>query len=151
MQAIALRQAGTSATGQTSGTGSLSGAGQTTDFFDVAARRMEYIDQRQRVLAQNIANADTPHYHARDLSPFEKALTLTAVTPARTDPAHLAGTLPTAGSILQPATEIAPDGNSVSVEAQLTKVADDETSSALVGNLWKTTMGMYLTALGRGG
>jgi hypothetical protein len=33
----------------------------------------------------------------------------------------------------------------------LTKVADDETTAALTGNLWKTYMGMYLTALGRGG
>ncbi len=41
------------------------------DFFALAARRLDYIDQRQRVLAQNIANANTPNYQARDLSPFE--------------------------------------------------------------------------------
>jgi flagellar basal-body rod protein FlgB len=145
MQAIALRPAGTP--GGT-GTGATS---QTADFFGVAAQRLAYIDQRQRVLAQNIANADTPNYHARDLSPFEKALTATGITPTQTNAAHLSGTLDSANLILQPATEIAPDGNSVSIESQLTKVADDETSAALVGNLWKTTMGMYLTALGKGG
>jgi flagellar basal-body rod protein FlgB len=140
MEAIAVRPAG--------GAGVTS---QTTDFFGIAARRLDYIDQRQRVLAQNIANADTPNYHARDLSPFEKALTDTAIAPTQTNAAHLAGTLQSANLVLQPATEIAPDGNDVSVESQLTHVADDETSAALVGNLWKTTMGMYLTALGRGG
>jgi flagellar basal-body rod protein FlgB len=138
MEAIALRPAGSGATPN------------ATDFFDIAARRLAYIDQRQRVLAQNIANADTPDYHARDLSPFETALTSAAVTPGQTNAAHLAGTLQAANLILQPATEIAPDGNSVSIESQLTKVADDENSAALVGNLWKTTMGMYLTALGHG-
>jgi hypothetical protein len=33
----------------------------------------------------------------------------------------------------------------------MTKVADDEGAQALVGNLWKSYMGMYMTALGHGG
>ena len=121
------------------------------DFFSVASQRLDYIDQRQRVLAQNIANANTPNYHAHDLSPFETLLSGATVMPTRTDPAHLAGSAEGASLILQPVTERAPDGNTVSVEGQLTKVADDETSASLVGNLWKTTMGMYMTALGHGG
>jgi flagellar basal body rod protein FlgB len=44
--------------------------------------------------------------------------------------------------------ERAPDGNAVSVEGELTKVAQNETNAGLVGNLWKTYMGMYMTALG---
>jgi flagellar basal-body rod protein FlgB len=121
------------------------------DFFALAARRLDYIDQRQRVLAQNIANANTPNYQARDLSPFEALLQAGTVAPARTDPGHLGGGAQAASLILQPTSERAPDGNTVSVESQLTKVADDETSANLVSNLWKTTMGMYLTALGHGG
>ena len=128
----------------------ISGAGTNGDFFSVASRRLDYIDQRQRVLAQNIANANTPDYHAHDLSPFEALLHGAAVAPVRTDPAHLGADAQSASVVLQPVTERAPDGNTVSVEAQLTKVADDETSASLVGNLWKTTMGMYLTALGHG-
>ncbi len=119
------------------------------DFFSLAAKRLDYIDQRQRVLAQNIANADTPNYHARDLTPFEKLLQGQTITPVLTNPAHLGGSVDSATLIMQPATERAADGNTVNAETQLTKVADDETSSAMVGNLWKTTMGMYLTALGR--
>ena len=131
------------------GFGSASGGGG--DFFAIASRRLDYIDQRQRVLAQNIANANTPNYRAHDLTPFEKLLDGGMVAPVRTDPAHLGGGSDNASLILQPVSERAPDGNSVSVEGQLTKVADDETSASLVGNLWKTTMGMYLTALGHGG
>jgi flagellar basal-body rod protein FlgB len=112
---------------------------------------MDYIDQRQRVLAQNIANADTPSYQARDLSPFEKLLHAQPVTPVLTNPAHLSGTTDNAALVTQPVSERAADGNTVNIETQLTKVADDETSAAMVGNLWKTTMGMYLTALGRSG
>jgi flagellar basal-body rod protein FlgB len=119
------------------------------DFFSLAAKRLDYIDQRQRVLAQNIANADTPSYQARDLTPFEKLLQGQQLTPVQTNPAHLGSSADTATLMTQPVTERAADGNTVNVEDQLTKVADDETSSAMVGNLWKTTMGLYLTALGR--
>ena len=47
--------------------------------------------------------------------------------------------------------ERAPDGNAVSLEGEMTKVAQDDTSQALVGNLWKTYMGMFMTALGKSG
>jgi flagellar basal-body rod protein FlgB len=122
-----------------------------TDFFNLAARRLDYIDQRQRVLAQNIANADTPDFHASDLKPFESFLNDAPVAVAQTNALHLSGTAPSTSVVLQAAAARDPDGNTVDVETQLTKVADDETSAALVGNLWKTTMGMYLTALGRSG
>jgi flagellar basal-body rod protein FlgB len=128
---------------------SASASHQAMDFFSLAAKRLDYIDQRQRVLAQNIANADTPSYQARDLSPFEQVLQAPPITPLLTNPAHLSSTTHSAALITQPVSERAADGNTVNVETQLTKVADDETSAALVGNLWKTTMGMYLTALGR--
>ena len=38
--------------------------------------RMNWLHQRQDVLSQNVANADTPGYVARDLKPldFEEAL-----------------------------------------------------------------------------
>ena len=122
------------------------------DFFSLASRRLAYIDQRQHVLARNIANADTPDYRPTDLSPFAALLDGAAVSPVRTNALHLAGSLDGAASaVAAKPSERAVDGNAVNVESQLTKVADDETSAALVGNLWKTTMGMYMTALGRGG
>jgi flagellar basal-body rod protein FlgB len=137
----------------TTDTASHASSGTSTtgaDFFTIASQRLAYIDQRQRILAQNIANADTPGYKARDLSPFDKLLHERPVTPAQTNALHLAGTS-NASLQIQAAQERAPDGNAVNIEDELTKVADDETSSAMVGNLWKTTMSMYLTALGRSG
>ena len=35
--------------------------------LDLADRRLRWLDRRQQVLAQNIANADTPGWTARDL------------------------------------------------------------------------------------
>lgn len=121
------------------------------DLFAIAQQRLEWIDQRQRVLAQNIANADTPAYQARDIASFDNWVKSSAVTPAMTSPRHMQGrvTLAAYAQTLPP--ERAVDGNAVNVEAELTKVADGETNTAMVGNLWKTTMGMYLAALGRAG
>ena len=121
------------------------------DLFALAERRLEWIDQRQRVLAQNIANADTPSYRAHDLSPFQKLLGAPPVTPAITNPLHLAGNITAASLARAIPLEKAPDGNDVNVESELTKVAQDETDTALVGNLWKSYMGLYLSALGRAG
>ncbi len=126
------------------------------DFFALAEQRFSWLDQRQQVLAQNIANANTPRYEPRDLVPFSQYLASApaanaSAAPSRTDPAHLAGTLPPIATVVPPPRERAPDGNAVEIEGELTKVADTETQQALVGNLWKSTMGLYLAALGRSG
>ena len=57
--------------------------------------RMNWLHQRQDVLSQNVANADTPGYVARDLKPLDFEDTLAAQTrtaPAltATDPRHIA-------------------------------------------------------------
>jgi flagellar basal body rod protein FlgB len=44
--------------------------------------RMQWHQERQRVLAENVANADTPNYHARDLAPpnFEGSVQIGSLT-----------------------------------------------------------------------
>ena len=62
--------------------------------FDLAERRLAWADQRQAVLAENIANVNTPGYKPRDLRSFAATLdNASAVTPVRTQPNHLAGTV----------------------------------------------------------
>ena len=46
----------------------------TTDIFSLAERRMVWLDRRQATLAQNVANANTPGFRARDSAPFADAL-----------------------------------------------------------------------------
>jgi len=123
----------------------------SADFFAVAQTRLSWIGARQSVLAQNIANADTPGFRPRDLTPFAAVLAGQDVTPATTRPNHLTSRGLLAAYTRTPPRERAPDGNAVSIEDELTKVADDETNAALVDNLWKTYMNMYMTALGHGG
>ena len=51
--------------------------------FRLAEQRLAWLDRRQEVLAQNIANADTPGYAARDLPAFAKVLAIRGTSPAR--------------------------------------------------------------------
>ena len=126
------------------------GGFEMADLFALAEQRLEWIDQRQRVVAQNIANADTPNFQPRDLTPFDQLMRNQPVAPAQTNALHMAGRVELASLKQEAPAERSPDGNGVGIEGQLTKVAQDETNAALVGNLWKTYMGMYMTALGHG-
>ncbi len=58
----------------------------------LAASRLAWIDRRQGVLAQNIANANTPGYVARDVQPFAQSMARALTPLAMTSPLHLAGT-----------------------------------------------------------
>ena len=118
--------------------------------FDLADRRLAWIDRRQGVLAQNIANANTPGFVAKDLQPFAKTLAQALPDLSTTNAMHLTGT-GSAGRtdpMLRP-TERAPDGNAVSVESQLTKVADTDNAQALVTALYHKYMGLFRIAVGK--
>lgn len=126
----------------------------TTDIglFRLAERRLAWVDQRQRVLAQNVANADTPGYQPRDVSPFSASLGAAGAELVRTDPSHLSGN-PGGGasSMRAKAPGRSPSGNGVSMEEQLGKVADTASTQELVTNLYRKYQGLFRTALGRNG
>ena len=117
--------------------------------FDLADRRLAWIGRRQEVLAQNIANADTPSWKARDLRSFAAVLSRSqGVGPMLTDPAHLSLRRAPAEARIQKG-ERAPDGNSVVLDAELGKVADAESAHSLVTGLYSKYLGMFRTAAGR--
>ena len=120
--------------------------------FKLAEKRLAWAAGRQQVLAQNVANANTPGYVARDVTPFSAALAQAGGgTLNRTAPAHMEGAVPaTAARPVRP-TERAPDGNAVSLEDQLTKVADTSGTQELAINIYRKYQGMFRTVLGRGG
>ncbi|MEI4471997.1 flagellar basal body rod protein FlgB [Frigidibacter sp. MR17.24] len=65
-------------------------------FFRLASQRLDWLSGRQRVLAENIANADTPDYRAKDVQSFESFLEDGAAESARqaeagADPSSLLG------------------------------------------------------------
>jgi flagellar basal-body rod protein FlgB len=123
------------------------------NLLDLAEQRMAWADQRQAVLAANIANANTPGFKPHDLRPFEDALASAgSLEPARTNSSHLAGTLPTTSpaEVPDPTHLKSPDGNAVALDEQLVKVADTESTHQLVTSIYKTYLGMFRTAAGGG-
>ena len=117
--------------------------------FDLAERRLAWIDSRERVLARNIANADTPGWKPQDIRAFSADLRRAQSSLVRTDPHHLMSN--GAERPLAPKTrgERAPDGNAVSLDDQLARLADSETAHELASDLYKKYLGFFRLAIGR--
>src|ERR1700748_760669 len=93
--------------------------------------RMEWHQERQRVLAENVANADTPNYHAKDLAPldFAHAVRTASLALDRTDPGHSgvqAGGSPEFAIDSGGRYAVRPRGNSVTHEDEMMKVASNQ-------------------------
>ncbi len=116
--------------------------------FDLAERRLAWADQRQGLLAQNIANADTPGWRAREVSPFAAQLGNADAALVQTSPLHIAPAASAAG-IIRTSGLHAPDGNGVAMDEQLAKVTETETIHDLVGDLYKKYLGFFKLAIGR--
>ena len=95
--------------------------------------RLGYLTERQKVVAQNVANTDTPGYAPRDLKPFSFHLQGSGpaasggVAPARTASGHLAGQTKQASpfrSVKSIDSETTLDGNSVVLEDQMLKMTE---------------------------
>ncbi len=121
--------------------------------FDLARQRLAWTEQRQSVLARNIANASTPGFQARDLPTFKDILARGHLgEPRRTQPNHLASR--TNGDGPYPARSArpnarAPDGNAVAMDEQLMKVADTETTQGTVTAIYRKYVTMFGMALGK--
>ena len=123
--------------------------------FKLAGARLDYLAERQKLIAQNVVNADTPSYQAKDLKPFESMLDkLRPVTPVRTSAMHLAGlrTVATASQARQTEQwEVTPAGNSVSLEHEMAKGSETRDAFALTTGLFQRNLQMLRAAWRMGG
>jgi flagellar basal-body rod protein FlgB len=118
--------------------------------------RMTWLHQRQDVLSQNVANADTPRYVARDLKDLDfEQLMGTASSGTRmmtTNSRHIALSNAHAGKFEDhetPDQESSPNGNAVSLEVEMIKVADTQAQYQAAANLYAKAITMMKTAIGR--
>lgn len=126
--------------------------------FRMARSKMDWLAQRQKVLAQNISNADTPKYRAKDLRELDfKKMAMDAmepsVKPAMTNPAHMGAALPDLGPYREEAVrgtwERSIDGNPVVLEEQMEKMARGRSQYDLALQLVKKNLTMIKSALGQ--
>ncbi len=108
---------------------------------------------RQAQIAKNIANADVPGYRARDLVEFSE--TYQQSTPGAeiraTRPGHMTDAVNRARyQTVDLAGEAAPNGNNVSVEQQMMLGTDAKSSHDLALSVYKSSLDILRTSLGKG-
>jgi flagellar basal-body rod protein FlgB len=116
--------------------------------------RMEWHQERQRVLAENVANADTPNYQARDLAPpdFEREVSVASLDLVRTDPGHIVGQGAGGSQFATDSSahyEVRPRGNSVTHEDEMMKVASNQMDFEAVASLYTRSLALIKVAIGR--
>jgi flagellar basal-body rod protein FlgB len=118
---------------------------------------MSWLQTKQSVLAENVANSDTPGYRSRAISDFElpqqhKVATPDRLLPTRTNPVHLTGFGATSSAFGVDETdtfEITPSGNSVILEEEMMKVAETQLDYQMATGLYSRGIGLLKTAIGR--
>lgn len=123
--------------------------------FTMLRTRMHWHQERQRLLAENVANADTQNYRPRDLAPlqFDRLRpNVAAGGLARTASAHIAAI---GGSSSQfeasklGGNEVRPTGNAVNLEDEMVKVAANQMDYQAATTLYVRSLGLIKTAIGK--
>jgi flagellar basal-body rod protein FlgB len=113
--------------------------------------RMQWQQARQQVLAENVANADTPDYQARDLAPldFSHVLSTASLALERTNPDHIAATGGSSDFATDRPTnyEVRPRGNSVSHEDEMMNVATNQMDYEAATSLYTHSLDLIKLAI----
>jgi flagellar basal-body rod protein FlgB len=116
--------------------------------------KMHWHQERQQLLAQNVANSDSPSYRPVDLAPMETSNhpKLPPLALRQTDPAHVGGALDSAATFgVDPhgGYEIRPAGNAVNLEDEMMKVAANQMDYETATTLYTHSLTLIKTALGK--
>ncbi|MAJ65584.1 MAG: flagellar basal body rod protein FlgB [Alphaproteobacteria bacterium] len=121
--------------------------------FNALGEKMNYLTQRQRVLAQNIANANTPRYIPSDLKPFtfEETIDRHHLMMKTSNVKHMDGTLGSPRPFTSPEQrriyESSPDGNGVVIEEQVIKANQTQMDFTLMTRVYEKNISMMRYAL----
>ena len=123
--------------------------------FSLLTGRMSWLSARQSVLAENVANADTPNYVARDMKPMDFEGMVSAETSGTGLMVTNARHIDIRSSARAPFEQEdargeggTPTGNVVSVEQEMIKLSDTQIQYQTATNLYQKAVNMFRTALG---
>lgn len=135
---------------------------ENISLFQAMNAKMHYLQDRQKVISQNISNANTPNYQPSDLSKVDFGSTLDNVMKNKggvksvkmeaTSPGHMGfdEKVPQARTEKQKVTyEVDPDKNAVVLEEQMMKASDTQMNYNLMLNVYASNMEMIRTSIGR--
>jgi flagellar basal-body rod protein FlgB len=117
--------------------------------FDLAFQRAEWLSVRQTTVAENVANANTPNFRARDVEPFEATLDKTALKMASTNPGHISlASAPVRAEVSGPRSfDITSHGNDVSLEKELIKAGEVSRDYSLNVSIVKSFHRMWMASV----
>jgi flagellar basal-body rod protein FlgB len=122
----------------------------------LAKGRMDWVAKRQEVLAENIANANTPKFVPSDLMPWDFRDVLNQTVPSvsvkATDPRHVVPVMKDPTKVLssKKAFESSADGNAVIIEEQMAKMGEAKTGYDMAAGLFEKQFKLLRTALSKG-
>ncbi len=135
--------------------------------FGVLRGTMAMLGERQKVLARNIANANTPGFEAKDVDnkSFNRLLANTLqgkgtqsgrLTMQVSEPGHIRRSGSGSGAakykiISRPDSETTLNGNSVVLEEQVMRVAETRMRYETAAGLYEKSMGLLRLAISRPG
>jgi len=118
-------------------------------------QKMRWHQQRQDILAQNVANADTPNYRGEELKQIDFGSQLDGLKldqVASTNPADFALGGGDEADLVDPeqqaSFEVTPEGNGVTVEDEMMKVAANQMDYQAVTSLYTKSLQLIRTAIG---
>jgi flagellar basal-body rod protein FlgB len=125
--------------------------------LSVLRTKMQWHQERQRVLSENVSNSDTPNFKPRDLvePKFDKAGSATgSVGPlaiARTSVSHIApsGATDSFDQNRKAGFQTRPAGNAVSLEEEMLKVSANQMDYAAATTLYSKSLHLLKTAIGK--
>ena len=125
--------------------------------FTALADKMRWHQTRQGLLAENVANAETPGFRGRDLAQYafedrNSSFSTASVTTSATQPMHFS----VGGSAESPFGaqrmanfEVTPEGNGVTLEDEMMKVTTNMMDYQAATGLYTKSISILRTALGR--
>ena len=121
--------------------------------FAMLKGKLAYVNQRQRLISENVANADTPGYAPRDLKPFSfEAMVRHGMGLAGTGGTALSGRASSAGAAdpfeaeTVPDSETRLDGNQVVLEEQMSKMTEARIDYEAAIDFYQQSMNLITTA-----
>ena len=119
--------------------------------MDGLKARMQWLQARQSLVSSNIANANSPGFKPLDVEPFSSGFRRTSITLAATDSHHLSGTAGGAGLASERSLpfETKPSGNSLSLEDEMTKLADIQLDYQMATQLYTKSLSLLKMAVGK--
>lgn len=117
--------------------------------FDLATRHADWLAQRRVVVANNIANANTPGYQTREAQPFQSMLEQRSLALARSHGTHLAAEVPPEPGLAETVADLDQfhSGNTVTLDNEMMKMGDVARSHTLNVSIVRAFHRMYLNSV----